>query len=373
MTGNQLGVARGVINALTEGNADQAARWFDRLTESSSMGSLERFVAHYQRSAPGVLGQPAPSSEDEFEWCIHGWSCYYTARYEEAGDAFTRARMYGDAWSSWSALGNGKVCSDLGWWACSKDWLLQAMTVARAESDLFRVAECAGALGEVLVRAGRPREAWELFALDASLLPPGSGYRMRLENYQAVCLSRLGLPELAEPRLWGAFFAEVERRPTSAAYSLSSLAAMSVRHDDLWLFDRVEKVIRSRCLSLSGMPGGIVSVASAYRCWKRGESNEVVVAELERAREQFGDLYPVESLWVDRLAAFVSGGQAPDAGVIKALLARKYPCASMIGDPTLDAFSEPWREIRLAEECGFSRVTGGAEEALWLQIDRFFV
>ncbi len=373
MTGNQLGVARGVINALTEGNADQASRWLDRLTELSAMGSLERFVAHYRRSAPEVLGQPAPSSEDEFEWCIYGWNCYYAARYEEAGDAFSRARMYGTAWSSWSALGSGKVCSDLGWWANSKDWLIQAMGVARAESDLFRVAECAGALGEVLVRTGRPREAWELFALDASLLPPGSRYRTRLENYQAVCLSRLGLPELAEPRLWGAFFAEVERQPTAAAYSLSSLAAMSVRHNDLRLFDRVEQVIRSKCLSLSGMPGGIVGVAAAYRSWKKGESKELVTAELNKAREQFVELYPVECLWVDCLAAFLSGSSNLNTEVIDKLLARKHPSASMFVDTASDAFSKPWSELYLPMEYGFSWLTQESGEALWSRIDSFFV
>lgn len=373
MNGHLLGVTRSTLQELSLGNATGAVKRLAQYDEIPELESLKRVVAHYSRDSSPCESHQSRASLDELESCILGWHHYYKASYEEAGDFFREAWKKKDVWASWSALGMGKVCSDLGWWNDSRRWLLDSMRIARSESDLFRVAECAGALGEVFLRAGRPKDAWELFAFDQSLLPPGSEYRSRLENYRAVCLTRNGFPELAEPLLWGAFYAECESGSGSADYSFASLAAISLRHEDEGLMSRLSKVAEDQGLVMAGLPGGIWSIVNAYWCWRQNKPQDLLLQHLAEARECCLASYPIELYWANLLAAEFGDGSVPDVAGLDALIHRRHPDANELDQIPLDAFGSAWGRIDLPTGCGFMTLANKWGDSLWKILDLWFV
>lgn len=373
MNGHLLGVVRSTLLELSLGNATGAVQRLAQFDEIPELESLKRVVAHYSRDRTYCDSQQSRASLDELESCILGWHHYYKASYEEAGDFFCEAWKKSDVWTSWSALGMGKVCSDLGRWDDARRWLLESMRIARSESDLFRVAECAGALGEVFLRAGKPKDAWELFAFDQSLLPPGSEYRSRLENYRAVCLSRNGFPELAEPLLWGAFYAECEGGSGSADYSFASLAAISLRHEDESLMTRLSKVAEERGIVMAGLPGGIWSIVNAYWCWRHSKPQDLLLQYLAEACECLLPSYPIELYWTDLLAAEFGDSPAPDPASLDALMQRRHPDANELHQTPLDAFGSAWGRIDLPTECGFTTLANQRGDSLWKLLDLWFV
>ena len=255
---------------------------------------------------------------------------YYGARYEDASRCFEKAWSLPGPWASWAALGLCKVASDLGHWALARDWGLVALHLAREENDFERHSEAAGALGEVFLRAGQPKLAYELVSLDAALLPPGSGYRDRLTNYLAVCLGRLGEYSLAEPLLWHGFFAAREHDPVSAAYSRASLYVLSALIPNRSLFCRLEAGISHSVASGAELPEAIVECVRAY--WgaagtsgpSSGFERSEVLAHLERARAMLGPFYPVERAWVRELVCHVAG-EPYDEAELESLRQRRSP------------------------------------------------
>ena len=239
-----------------------------------------------------------PVSEKDFELhaIIQGWRRYYLADYEAAGRLFHQAwSLEGANWRSWSALGLGKVASDLGHWASARDWLLDAAQRGRQENDIYRLAEAYGSLGEIFLRAGFPKIAFELFVLDADLLPQGSMHVFRLRNYMGVCLGRLKCRTQAEALLWECYYAAADCDPLSASYSLSSLAVLALLNDDSFLFARVCR-FRDAVLSSARLPFGIMQTVAAYFTHLDNNVNESVRL-LRLASDIFGDTYPMEQCW----------------------------------------------------------------------------
>ncbi len=239
---------------------------------------------------------------------LRGWRSYYGADYSGAGVAFSRAWSTDHGWRAWAALGLGKVCSDLGQWAHARSWLLAALAIARTETDFARMAECLGALGEVFLRCGRPRAALELFDADVALLPPGSGHRLRLQNYRAVALARVGRVDLATPLLWEAAFTAVGRQPVSALYSLASLAVCALRTRDAALHGRVMQVWGDAEDALvpvkrsAPLPVAVLGLCHAAFVWEAsGARSPEVDRLLESVSRTLMDSYPLEQAWVDGL------------------------------------------------------------------------
>lgn len=235
------------------------------------------------------------AADDALSGVLRGWSHYYRAAYAPAGEAFHRAWDRDEGWRSWAALGLGKVASDLGALPTARAWLLTALALARRESDLARMAEALGALGEVFLRGGAPRPALELFDADAALLPPGSEHRLRLQNYRAVALSHLGRPDLAEPVLWEGALTALERAPVSALFSLASLAASALHTGRHELHARVLRTVARHQERLGStrapLPAAVLLLCDAV--WTD--------TPLAPAAESLGPQYPLERLWVDAL------------------------------------------------------------------------
>jgi hypothetical protein len=251
-------------------------------------GAWASYLARGDRAVPeGVV---------ELSAIIQGWRRYYVADYEEAGRLFDQGwNLEGANWRSWSALGLGKVASDLGHWVGARAWLLDAAQRARQENDIYRLAEACGSLGEVFLRAGFPKTAFELFVLDADLLPPGSAHVFRLRNYMGVCLGRLKCRTQAEALLWECYYAAVDCDPTSASFSLSSLAVLALLNDDRRLFDRVGR-FRATVLSSASFPLGIMEAVTAYFMHLDDRVPESVRL-LRSAADIFGGTYPMERCW----------------------------------------------------------------------------
>ncbi|MEI7773907.1 MAG: hypothetical protein WCK17_03970 [Verrucomicrobiota bacterium] len=308
MTGDTLAQLRMLFQHAQFADGGRLTVCADELASVSGCEVVAAWASYLARGKRSV-----PDNEFELSVIIQGWRHYYGANYEAAGQLFHQAwAIAGASWRSWSALGMGKVASDLGHWSEARDWLLDAAQRARQENDLYRLAEAYGSLGEVFLRAGFPKPAFELFVLDADLLPPGSAHVFRLRNYMGLCLGRLKCQAQAEALLWECYYAAADCDPMSAAYSLSSLAVLAMLNEDRRLFSRVSEF---RTSDPGKLPCGIIQVVTAYFTHLDGKTDESVRL-LRLAADQFGDTYPIERCWCLSLCASLLRDEEEQSSVL---------------------------------------------------------
>ena len=245
-------------------------------------------------------GEPDEIPDGELRCVWLGWKLYDSAKYYEAASQFIKSMEAGNSWLSWSSLGLGKVLSDLGRWRESRDWLLASLRLAREQNDNYRLAQGYGSIGEVFFRTGNYQIAMEMFSLDKRILPPGSSFRYRLENYVAITSGRMGAMEIAMPALWQSYFGAITSDPLSSWYSLASLFTLSVQQGDTNLYNRLTNCPKPFDSPGNEMPKAFIQVANAYWSLKKGEPDQVG-KYLGIAVSLFGNLYPVESFWVHAL------------------------------------------------------------------------
>jgi len=322
-----LQLTPGTQAALPAGLADLAEALRTRRSPSSEFGALSAIVA--------------------------GWGCYFSGDLPQASAHFSRAWEADEGWNTWAALGLGKVASDAGRWNLARAWLLQTMALARADDDSQHLAAASGALAEVFCRATphrvQPgdapadaallRAAYELLELDAALLPVGSPFHWRVENYRALCLGRLGALEQgagslgrrayreAQARMWASHYATSSVDPVSADYALASLYLLSLRASSHDLYQRAERRFAERltpeAAPMVPYPLGVVEAVRAF--WAgRADDDEKLVAHLAAARDAFGPHAPLEQTWALALQAQLQG-TAPPVAAIQALQARHHP------------------------------------------------
>lgn len=362
-----LGILREAFQHLALSNRDAALEVLDRAHTIYPAGAL---LNHAERL---VTRKPDANDNSALAHILRGWNAYYEAHYAQAGDHFLKAWTHASAtrepWASWAALGAGKVASDLGCWAPARNWLLASLMLARRQQDLDRLAEAHGALAEVLLRAGYPREAFEYFTVDQRLLPVGSNASNRLKNYRAICLSHMGYASLAEPILWASFHAEWEPNPEGAWYALGSLHAMALREQDDALLNRLEKLKDRPRTEPPGMVAGFIALAFADRERRQGDLATAGTL-LERAKEAFATKYPVEILWVRGLAASLGGEPVP-AEEWHALQSRQPPLPP--DNLPCSLLDEHARDLPLATDRPFADLAEARGEAAWNLANRFFV
>lgn len=318
---------------------------------------------------------------DDLRAVLAGWAAYYDARYDAAGDQFAVAWEQDGGWRSWAALGLGKVHSDLGRWVDARGWLLIALSGARKLGDTYRIAECLGALGEVFLRAGNPRAAFELFTADAALLPPGSRHRLRLQNYTAAALGRLGSPDVAAHLLWESFFTAIPKDLVSAHYSLAGLVALSVRTHDHALFCRCEDVReqhlnRTKVDPLAAqMPLGFLLVGQA--AWTRwasmGACSDTEADDrLADAGVVFGDRYPVERAWALELRRSGPSEERTHKAWHELSRRRPPPAPPLLGPSVVDRWAY---DLPLSRDDPFEKLRRAAqvENDPWSSFSFFFL
>jgi hypothetical protein len=287
---------------------------------------------------------------------VSGWHHYFRGSYSAALDAFEQAEGGSGDWESWRALGLGKVASDLGYWRTAAGWLRRSASLAFRENDMRRLAEASGALGEVLLRAGHPREALDLFAFDRALLPAGSSQHGRLRNYQAFALGRIKMCEAtAEAALWESFYAAADRDSVSASFALAGLSMLSVRYQNWPLLDRVLRAKSPHSPDTdtatapiaAALPSAFLFVAQAAQA-ARGEQPDEAEARrlLLRAIDSLTPEYPVEILWVKQRL------QPASAAEWSEVLARRAPAPPPDGEPA--ALLTNWLDkVEIADGCAF--------------------
>ncbi|MCX8039079.1 MAG: hypothetical protein N3B15_00660 [Planctomycetota bacterium] len=157
-----------------------------QLVRDLDLAAILRHNAH--RSGP-------PPPDPRVAQLLAGWQAYHRADYAAATAAFAGALAATDRsdWlAAWAMLGIAKAATDLASWTTAWRWCALAAGVARFGEHLDLLAACAGARGEILLRAGHPLLAAQAFAEDLALLPPGSRYAGRVRCCLAHAWARLG-------------------------------------------------------------------------------------------------------------------------------------------------------------------------------------
>lgn len=359
----KLGLLKKLFHHLNVGDDKSIAK----ITEALGPDIGSEYASHFLKKWQNKTNSP----KDALSLCLDGWSNYYSAKYVEAGRLFSEAWDCQGAWDSWSALGKGKVCSDLGHWYDALRWLMVALDLARTENDFNRMAESYGAMGEVLYRAGAFRQAFELFSTDSRLLPSGSNHHFRLKNYIAFCLGRLGRFELARPILWESYFGTQDHDPSSATFSLASLFVLSVYTKKDELFQRLKQLPPLAIGIGTEMPRAFIQICYAYWDCQNGDRKESE-QHLNNALNLLNKHYPVEHFWVTRLKTEIFGGIVP-IGSLQLLQQRLHPhfnldlhSFSILDEHLLTLIpdrSTPFAELE----------TGMGTDDLWKSMRLFFI
>lgn len=213
-----------------------------RILEAMQLGEVGRHGEALERAAAdadvaAVLCHAARRSgpaaaSPSFRSALHGWAAYFTARYAQASAAFQV--VWGDAdapvWlQAWVALGISKVATDIGDDTHALVWCAQAHALARQGEHRDHLAACAGARGEILLRAGQAMAAAQAFSEDLALLPAGSRFRGRVRCCLAHAWARLGCNGRQAALVAYRLAAHTPGETGTRTYAAAGLALLGVR------------------------------------------------------------------------------------------------------------------------------------------------
>lgn len=232
---------------------------------------------------------------------LNGWGFYYRAQYQDAADQFTLSLDSSCAWiRAWSALGITKVATDTGFLRQAAEWCSLASALAREYEMLEHLAAAQGALGEILLRGGRPADALDAFGLDYALLPHGSLYRGRILCYQAHAYARLG-PECrraAELAYRLAIHTPAER---TDSYALAGFCLLAAEYGDAKLFQ--EAYGRLKAIVQEGQnPAQAWGLVSHARLVSVGTLTGDLPGLIHAAYHAFSVEYHFERMWIEHWA-----------------------------------------------------------------------
>lgn len=303
----------------------------------------------------------------------HGWQAYYQGSYAQSAQHFTnawRAIEQGEAdlgFVSDIALGLGKVYTRTGHWQVARCWLIYSLAEARRQSDLFNVTQGYGALGELLLRAGHPQEALACFNTAFHVLPTGSGQQSKQLNYLASALIRnrawLRAESLLKTSIQNAKDmagreGANQEASDSIHHALARLQFLELaRHrEDLTrapdvLADWGEKLNVNRLLR-TPVAEGFLAVGRALRCEALNQT-ETAVTLLAQAQQQFGQQFPMEHYWAERLSQQLLGQPFVVGEYMTQLLA-----LAVIAPPNSHSvLDDTWQRPAIATSNGFLALT----------------
>ena len=136
-----------------------------------------------------------------------------------------------------ACLGIAKCIARLGYLARATCWASLGMAIARHNELLYKMAQASWVRGMALVRGSEFQLAYDSFALDFALLPPGHPQRTWALSMQAYALGQMG-PETslaAESMYRIAAHMFSKEDPSNFAYS--GLALLGALHQKKQLFD----------------------------------------------------------------------------------------------------------------------------------------
>ena len=282
-----------VLRLMEVGRYDDAQRLVNH--RWAALEALSAFCQHksYTHQAPLDI---------HLAKALNGWGFYYRAQYQDAADQFTLSLDSSCAWiRAWSALGITKVATDTGFLRQAAEWCSLASALAREYEMLEHLAAAQGALGEILLRGGRPADALDAFGLDYALLSHGSLYRGRILCYQAHAYARLG-PECrraAELAYRLAIHTPAER---TDSYALAGLCLLAAEYGDAKLFQ--EAYGRLKAIVQEGQnPAQAWGLVSHARLVSVGTLTGDLPGLIHAAYHAFPVEYHYERIWVEHWAA----------------------------------------------------------------------
>lgn len=179
------------------------------------------------------------------------------------------------------ALGLAKVYTRTGHWQSARGWLLHALDQARRANSLLDMVKGYGALGELLLRGGHPRDALFCLGTARELLPAGAAERARQWNYLASALMRLNTARdqlAAESLLMSSYYLAMDSKDrTSANHALARLQFLELdrqqSRDMPTVIGHPATELEQTCpeSAKDGVPEGFLAMGRAFAAWRRGE------------------------------------------------------------------------------------------------------
>lgn len=273
---------------------------------------------------------------------LEGWNAYREGRAARAEDLLLQSLAVETVDLAWIALGLAKVYTHIAHWRLARDWCLVALAQARAEDDLAQVSHGYGALGEILLRAGRPMAAFEAFELSFRLAQAGAGAVERRLNCLAGALSRCGENVVVETLLMSALHLAAGRDPVSLRYSLARLQFhyLTVGRDTL-VAEELPEFAGEHCPAFE--PDAYLAMGQAFAEARLGRT-EAAIASAGLAERRFLPAMPLEAFWARRLRGLLEGER------VEGLADDWHGCEGRTAQAPDSPFDRLWREHELEDE-----------------------
>lgn len=135
-----------------------------------------------------------------------------------------------------ACLGIAKCLAHLGYLARATCWASLGMALARHNELSFKMAQASGVRGNALARAGKFQLAYDSFALDFALLPPGHPQRTWALSMQAYALGQMGAETSLAAESMFRIAAHMFSKEDPANFAYSGLALLGALHQKKQLF-----------------------------------------------------------------------------------------------------------------------------------------
>lgn len=136
-----------------------------------------------------------------------------------------------------ACLGIAKCLAHLGYLARATCWASLGMAIARHNELLFKMAQASWVRGMALVRGSEFQLAYDSFALDFALLPPGHPQRTWALSMQAYALGHMGTETSLAAESMYRIAAHMFSKENPSNFAYSGLALLGGLHHKKHLFN----------------------------------------------------------------------------------------------------------------------------------------
>jgi len=260
----------------------------------------QNFYSEVEPSLPSGISQDCidalgiweSSTSSNRPYTLAGMDAFYKKDWNRSLELLTSALEY-EQWHPRTALGIGRLATRFGLWSIATDWILYAIQSSCEQCNDYNLMQCHGAMGELLLRAGHPKESLRHMQLAFALAPLGHPSRQLQYNFIAMPLARLGKPEVAEAYFMNASL--LAKKPLDKMHALVRRAALILQDYDVPLdkirgeFNELKSQVRLSNNSMVQNLKDYFSIILYWHDWNRGRTVN---------REQLLNLfegYPLES------------------------------------------------------------------------------
>ncbi len=276
---------------------------------------------------------------------VAGWRAFKGDDFALAHEKFALALATTTCDFPWCSLGLARIYTNSGSWALARDWAVTAFSSAQRAHDGVMMSRALGALGEIFLRGGHPKNAWECFDLSSKVLPAGVASSPRQFGYLASALMRTGDLSRARQLLMSAIHLTGKSSSADLAYYFVRLLFLELQSGQVGLSDdllasRSYDQKRPRAL-------GFLAAGKALRAYQGGK-HERVVSHLRQGSDLLETDRSWAGHWLKKLLAFAEDREPPAEPRFEFT-----PFAPPAQDSILVA---PWQETKLSNQ-GFAALS----------------